>query len=549
MARLTIPDEQTFATFTVTTSTSAFPITFSLFAKADLRVQVNGVALDQSAFTFTGTLLEGGGYDGGTVTLTDAAVGTVAIFRDVRPQRTSNFAPAASTPAQVVDAAFNRLTANVQDQRRDTDRALKLPIGDSADVGVVANGQYLARNADGDFVGSSGTGNDSALRTDIAANTGAGLIGTTLTGSVQYELDALALVQSRAARDYPPWSAGVYYGDVWPSSPAGYNIAAVRMSAILILVRVFHDNIVDEYVFKDPSGEGSDGGVAGGWQLVSWRGFVNGRVKLWLEQPQSWGARTTTEFALRIVNLALYSYNSSGETNEGAYRGYGHGGEDNTPANNTIILSGAGANLQSIVNWPVGTRLYGSSLAITCTFFAKFFGTATQAVQIVTNSVLNATQGLSETITWNALIADVGWNDSYAPLHAVNAGVSSNRAKLGGQTAITLTRDGTQKGNWHTTSPAPVLQFYDVNDPTVLAVVRSVYGPPMRKNGVSISPAWELNSFGRVHVTDDADFSKFRVFVASSEEIPPRTAWPMLVGDTYTTLSYRRTEYLPGGPT
>ncbi len=64
MARLTIPDEQTFATFTVVTSTSAFPITFSLFAKADLTVLVDDVALEQSDFTFAGTLLEGGGWGG-----------------------------------------------------------------------------------------------------------------------------------------------------------------------------------------------------------------------------------------------------------------------------------------------------------------------------------------------------------------------------------------------------------------------------------------------------------------------------------------------------
>lgn len=119
MARLTIPDEQTFATFTVVTSTTAFPITFSLFAKADLTVLVDGVALDQSAFSFSGTVLEGGGYDGGTVTL-NAAVDdvTVRIERNVAPARTSNFAPASNTPVQTVDQALNRLTAVQQDQKR-----------------------------------------------------------------------------------------------------------------------------------------------------------------------------------------------------------------------------------------------------------------------------------------------------------------------------------------------------------------------------------------------------------------------------------------------
>jgi hypothetical protein len=72
MARLTIPDEQTFAEFTVVTSTSVFPISFSLFAKEDLTVLIDDVDLGQSGFTFSGTVLDGGGYDGGTVTLNTA---------------------------------------------------------------------------------------------------------------------------------------------------------------------------------------------------------------------------------------------------------------------------------------------------------------------------------------------------------------------------------------------------------------------------------------------------------------------------------------------
>lgn len=119
MARLTIPDEQTYAEFTVVTSTTAFPVSFSLFAKADLTVLVDGVALDQSDFTIAGTLLEGGGYDGCTITLNDAVDDvTVRIERNVAPVRTSNFAPASSVPVQTVDLSLNRLTAIQQDHAR-----------------------------------------------------------------------------------------------------------------------------------------------------------------------------------------------------------------------------------------------------------------------------------------------------------------------------------------------------------------------------------------------------------------------------------------------
>jgi hypothetical protein len=120
MARLTIPDEITSQTFTVTTSTSSFPISFSLpSGKADLRVKVGDSVLSTSSFSFAGTLLEGGGYDGGTVTLNTAAANTTVIIeRRTKIQRVTNFAPASAAPVQSVDSELNRLTAIAQDINR-----------------------------------------------------------------------------------------------------------------------------------------------------------------------------------------------------------------------------------------------------------------------------------------------------------------------------------------------------------------------------------------------------------------------------------------------
>ena len=174
MARLTIPDEETFAEFTVVTSTSAFPITFSLFAKADITVLVDGVELDQADFTFSGTILYGGGYDGGTVTLNTAVDDvTVRIERNVSLARTSNFAPASSTPVGNVDLALNRLTAYAQDLKR---KKLDAPTFEVA-------GKYLAFDADGVPVASEGPGTDSGLRTDLAASTGGALVSVIQSGT------------------------------------------------------------------------------------------------------------------------------------------------------------------------------------------------------------------------------------------------------------------------------------------------------------------------------------------------------------------------------
>lgn len=119
MARLTIPDEATVATFAVTTTQSVFPFSFAIFEKADLRVDVGGVEVLAAGFTLAGTLLEGGGYQGGTVTLNTPVAGTTAtIFRNIRPERAEDFGSVTSVPVRTVDTALKRQMAISQDLDR-----------------------------------------------------------------------------------------------------------------------------------------------------------------------------------------------------------------------------------------------------------------------------------------------------------------------------------------------------------------------------------------------------------------------------------------------
>ncbi|QTC90460.1 hypothetical protein [Brevundimonas goettingensis] len=123
MARLNIPDEPTFQTYTVTTAQAVFPFTFAVFAKADLRVTVDGAPLGQSDFVLSGPITESGGYQGGVVTLNTAAIAgqVVIISRFVAPVRASQFAPANTVPVGSIDQALNRLTAAQQDLQRQFD--------------------------------------------------------------------------------------------------------------------------------------------------------------------------------------------------------------------------------------------------------------------------------------------------------------------------------------------------------------------------------------------------------------------------------------------
>lgn len=121
MAKLTIPDEETIATFTVTTPQDTFPFDFAVFGKADLRFRVDAEdELEQSDFLLTGTVLDGGGYQGGAVVLnTPIENCTARLWRDVRPQRAENFGPVTSVPVSAVDLALSRQMAVTQDLRRD----------------------------------------------------------------------------------------------------------------------------------------------------------------------------------------------------------------------------------------------------------------------------------------------------------------------------------------------------------------------------------------------------------------------------------------------
>jgi hypothetical protein len=120
MAQLIIPDEATSQAYVVGALQTAFPFSFAVFSKADLHFSVNGAELLQSQFTLAGTLLSGGGYQGGTVNL-NVGVASVncLLWRETAPVRTSNFAPSPGVPVRDIDVAFNRLTAIAQDIKRD----------------------------------------------------------------------------------------------------------------------------------------------------------------------------------------------------------------------------------------------------------------------------------------------------------------------------------------------------------------------------------------------------------------------------------------------
>ncbi|KQW79704.1 hypothetical protein [Brevundimonas sp. Root1279] len=330
-------------------------------------------------------------------------------------------------------------------------------------------------------------------------------------------------------------------------------VVAMRTPDNALVVRCLTDTgILEEFTVKDPAGYQ---GVAGGYQRVAHRAFVGGRVYEWLIQPEADGSRSIEEGAIRIHDAA-YTYSTGSDSTGGAFGGYGHGHWLNTPTDNQITMTdGPAGNLQSFLAWPAGTVIRGTALVLRVPMRQVFYGTSTEAVSVIIDSVIDS-QGMSTQLTMQALRSDVKWQDSYVPMFAATCNGQVNRAKLAGYTAITLVGEtvpaNQQKGNWNAVAGLPIMQFYLDTDDTVICEDRVTLGPPMRKNGVDLN--WDLNMYGRVHVTDVAgsggnpNYAKFRVFINSSEQIPPRTSWAMDPADVYTSVNRRRTVIRPGGP-
>lgn len=171
--------------------TTVFAAPFRYLSTAHL--EVKAIAADGTVTT----LALGVGYTatpgptdaGGAVTMAVApAAGTRLRIKRVTPRsQSTDYTTGDDFPAEAHEAGLDR--AMLVDQEQDDKildtaaRALLWPEGEVASVlGAKATfaGKYFAGDASGNPVPASGTGNDAALRTDLATGSGGGLIGLLL---------------------------------------------------------------------------------------------------------------------------------------------------------------------------------------------------------------------------------------------------------------------------------------------------------------------------------------------------------------------------------
>lgn len=153
MTHVTIIDTPTFVIYDVVASDDGpFVVPFAVFEEADLTVLVDGVDIG-AAFSFTPTSSTTGGYQTGTVTL-DVAVAnaTVCIYRNISPVRTTDLGAGPLT-RDAINSQWDRFQAQLQDDRRDLGRTLRLPVGESPDeIALGAAGEVLGLNASNNVV-------------------------------------------------------------------------------------------------------------------------------------------------------------------------------------------------------------------------------------------------------------------------------------------------------------------------------------------------------------------------------------------------------------
>ena len=201
--------------FTCNAVTTVFPFTFKVFTAVDVVVSLTdsfGV-ITTLALTSNYTVALNSNQDvspGGTVTtVLTYAVGYlitltsgVAATQQVVLTNTGGFYP------DVLNAEFDRLTILIQQQQEVTSRSLVFPISDTANAPLPPASQRVGKFLGFDSFGApvilSGVGTDGAMRTDLAAPTGAALIGFSQGGTgagtrtVQQKLGDIVSVS-----DYP----------------------------------------------------------------------------------------------------------------------------------------------------------------------------------------------------------------------------------------------------------------------------------------------------------------------------------------------------------
>jgi|GEM_PF-5886957 len=185
--------------------TVTFPFTFTAPSAEEVDVVlIDGAGNETFLSGYTVTL----GQDaGGSVTFSTPPASGYSLYVLLEPsfRQEIAFEDGSAWRADPVNEAYDRSAVRDQVLKRDIERGIKVPLGEAAPILPPAPqraGSFLAFDAGGVPVPASGTGVDPALRQDIAAPTGARLIGFDPTTPTTPGTAAAKLQEIPSTQDY-----------------------------------------------------------------------------------------------------------------------------------------------------------------------------------------------------------------------------------------------------------------------------------------------------------------------------------------------------------
>lgn len=177
---MTIAASTRYTTYNPVVATTAFAVGFPIFDNTDLLLLHNGVSV---AFTVTATYVDGVSSNAVVNASSPGLTGSVIVVGMRSTRRTDQYASGAPLPIRDHNYALNRLTAEIQETRRDIDRSVKAAVGTA--------GPALPTKVSGKLIGWNDTGLENkefastsllTLPSGIAADAGkelvVGLLGT-----------------------------------------------------------------------------------------------------------------------------------------------------------------------------------------------------------------------------------------------------------------------------------------------------------------------------------------------------------------------------------
>jgi hypothetical protein len=205
---LDINDTEARRQYTATAGQTAFSVPFTFFSAAELRVYNGDTELVYALSPASSSQFSVSGANsdlGGSITLgaPGASAGEIiTIVHDVPIERVTDFPLSGPFQIESLNVELSKIVAMIRQLRTSIGRKIGLSDTDITEIlgsfpeQASRAGKYLAFDGNGNPVASSGTGNDAAFRTDLAASG-----GSALAGFLQAGIGAVARTVQAKLRD------------------------------------------------------------------------------------------------------------------------------------------------------------------------------------------------------------------------------------------------------------------------------------------------------------------------------------------------------------